>query len=665
MPPGRKPKPPEPPPIPKVLNTYGLAALGYDGFDTGNYLEDQLLVESTCFRIGLRPDEGGLGKFGHFKRYVELTWNNPDLGGMKNPVWNPWTDKMIEEACHENFLSVGGCASAGKTDPFALWVVGNYIMDPTHTKIFVASTTIKLAKDRIWKQIKEYWGAIPQLPGKLLDSTNEIKGLSYDKKNFGDSSGIRLLATEKSAEANALEALIGIKAPRTGSPNTSFEALCEHPDFVDLIDDHDEDYLRELLPRLQNLCDDRTGKIIVVLDEATGCSQGVLNAIMSNMRPGNEGHLQVIMIGNPASHFDVHGQFSEPKVGWDNVSLTDESWETKIGGKCIRFDAEKSPRIVDKNEKCSWMLSLDAIKQMAQDFGKESLYYYRMVKGFWFPLGMESGVYSEADFISTGTMGKTTWGFEPPIKICTLDPGFSIGGDKSSATVFTYGRDPSGVMVLQREENFTVMADATNTAVPVPYQIARNWRDECRKRGIPPQNCAFDATGGGITFGAIVKVEWSPLVHAISSGGKASKDPLENEKGPDGKKITAEQKFANKATEIWYGAHAFLRTRQLKGVTAELAKEICSRQHDKAGSPDGRTLKIENKRIFKAREKSSPDDSDSWFLGIEHAKRKHGFRPANSAVPDAEPTTKAGVSWEAFKQKARRITRASKHLKRK
>ncbi len=657
----RSAKPPAPP---KVLETYGLAALGYDGFDTGNYLEDQLLVEATCFRIGLRPDEGGLGKFGHFKRYVDLLWNNPDLGSTKKAVWNPWTDRMLEEACYENMLSCAGCASAGKSSPFALWGVANYVMDPTHVKVFMASTTIKLAKERIWKEAREFWGAIQNLPGKLLDSTNEIKGLSYDKKGYGDSSGIRLIATEKSAEANALEALIGLKAPRTGAPDESFEALMNHIDFVDLADKHCEEYLRELLPRLMNLMDERMGKIILIIDEATGCAQGVLNAILSNMRPGNEGRLQVIMIGNPASHFDVHGQFSEPVNGWDSVTLQDESWETKIGGKCIRFNAEKSPRIVEKNEKCSWMLSADAIKQMAKDFGKESLYYYRMCLGHWFPLGMEAGVYSEADFLSTGAMERTHWGFEPPKKISTLDHGFSIGGDRSSCTFFTYGKDPSGLTVLQREENITIMADANNTTVPVPYQIARNWRDECRKRGIPPENAAFDATGGGITFAAIVKVEWSPLVHAISSGGKASKDPLENEKTPDGKKVTAAEKFANKATEIWYGAHAFLRTRQLKGVTAELAKEICSRQHDKSGSPDGRTLKIENKRIFKAREKSSPDDSDSWFLGIEHVKRRHGFRPASGVSVDAEPVSKGSTSWEHFRQKARRITKARSLTKR-
>lgn len=642
----------------EVLNTYGLPALGYEGLDSGNWLQDQLLIEAMCFRIGLRPDEGGLGKFQHFKNYVDLLWNNPDLGGSKRAVWNPWTDKMLEEACHEDFLGVGGCASAGKSSPFALWGVANYVMDPTHTKVFVMSTTIKLAKDRIWKEVREFWGAVQNLPGKLLDSTNEIKGLNYEKTGYGDSSGIRLMATEKSAEATALEALIGLKSPRTGAPDSSFEGLSQHIDFVDLLDEHCEEYLRELLPRLMALSNERMGKIILIIDEATGCAQGVLNAILSNMRPGNEGRLQVIMIGNPASHFDVHGQFCEPAAGWDSITLQDEKWETKIGGTCIRFNAEKSPRVVDRDERCSWMLSKDAIAQMAKDFGRNSLYYYRMVLGFWFPQGMESGVYSEADFISTGSMSKAVFGFWETKTLCTLDPGFSIGGDRSSCTFFTYGKDPSGMYVLQREENITIMADPNIKNVPVPYQIVHKWRDECRKRGIPPENCAFDATGGGITFAAIVRMEWSPAVHAISSGGKASKDPSDAVTGPDGKKMLASELYDNKATEIWYGAHAYLRSGQLKGVTADLAKEVCSRQHDKGGSPDGRKLKIENKRIFKSREKSSPDDSDSWFLGIEHAKRRHGFRPSNAPGAQAEAVIapKGSSSWEFFRQKARRLS---------
>lgn len=646
------PRRPEHPP----LNTYGLPSLGYEGLDTGNYLQDQLHIEAMCFRIGLRPDEGGLGKFGHFKNYVDLLWNNPDTGSSKRFVWNSWSDKMLEKACECDELCIAGCASSGKSGPFALWAVANYCIDPTHTKVLVMSTSIKGAKNRIWKDVKEFWGAVAGLPGKLLDATNEIRGLTYQGTGYGMSSGIELMATEKSSEASALEKLIGIKAPKTGEPDGSFESLLKNSEFIDLKDQHCEEYLRELLPRLINLAQDRVGKLIVIVDEATGCAPGVLNAIMANMKPGNFGHFQVIFLGNPASHFDSFGMFAEPAAGWNSVSINDDEWETKSGGICVRFDASRNPRIVDKNEKLWWMPTEDAIRTVADRYGEESLFYYRMVRGFWFPLGMESGVYSEADFISGGSMSTTTWGLRTPRKLAALDPGFTTGGDRSSCTFASFGIDHSGLQTLQRDEVITIKADPNIKTVPVPTQIVRNWKRECLKRGIQPEDACFDATGGGVSFAAIVHAEWSPRVNPISSGGKASKDPLGNEKGPDGKKITAAERYANKATEIWYGAHEFLRTGQLRGVTPELAKEVCSRQHDKENQSDGRVLKIEGKRKFKSREKHSPDDSDSWFLTIEHAKRKLGFRASGvSVMPGVENRDPRETSWNHFKEKARKL----------
>ena len=224
----------------RPLNTYGLESLGYAGLDTGNWLADQLHIEAMCHRIGLRPDEGGLGAFGHFRNYVDLLWNNPDLGSNKRFVWNSWSNRMLEKACECDELAVAGCASAGKSGPFALYAVAKYTMDPTHTKVLVMSTSIKGAKNRIWKDVKEFWGAVKDLPGKLLDAASEIRGLTYERTGFGMSSGIELMATEKSSEASALEKLIGIKAPKTGEPDGSFEGLCGNAEFIDLLDEHND-----------------------------------------------------------------------------------------------------------------------------------------------------------------------------------------------------------------------------------------------------------------------------------------------------------------------------------------------------------------------------------------------------------------------------------------
>jgi hypothetical protein len=91
----------------------------------------------------------------------------------------------------------------------------------------------------------------------------------------------------------------------------------------------------------------------------------------------------------------------------------------------------------------------------------------------------------------------------------------------------------------------------------------------------------------------------------------------------------------------------------------ELAKEIVSRQHDKETDGDTRVLQVESKRKFKARTKgSSPDDSDSFFIGIELAKKRFGFKPSEKAAvvedtPDGQQTT----TWKRFVEKARRITK--------
>ncbi|MFM0827349.1 hypothetical protein, partial [Klebsiella oxytoca] len=75
-----------------------------------------------------------------------------------------------------------------------------------------------------------------------------------------------------------------------------------------------------------------------------------------------------------------------------------------------------------------------------------------------------------------------------------------------------------------------------NTAVPVNFQIVRQWKKMCEARGILPQNAAYDRTGGGVPFGDIVSNQWSPLVMGITSAGPATKTKLHGEYHPGTKK---------------------------------------------------------------------------------------------------------------------------------
>lgn len=635
----------------KKVETYDLEKLGFDFPDTGDWLRDQLQIEMFCFRIGHSREFGGRGKFGHFKRIVDLTWNNPNLECPVKFVWNPWADKMLREACEQGCeeLGVAGPTSAGKSSPFALWAAVNFMVDPTHVKVLVMSTTIDGAKLRIWKSFREFVNALPMYPGKQVWSANRILGPDYDHKTYGEGSGVQLLASEKSKEKEALEKMIGIKSPRTGDPDYSLPALkARFPDLAAIYDDYQ---LADLLPRLMNVMDDRLGKILLIVDEATGLPESLLSAINLNMKPGNVGTLQCVFLGNPNLHFDSFGRFCEPKVGWENVSLNDSEWETRTGGKCIRFNGEENPRLTEKNDRYSWMLTQDRIDGIARDCGgKASLGYYRMVLGMWSPEGSESAVYTQADVENMGSMdGKPVfWGLKAPTQHSSLDCAFTSDGDRAFCTFGRLGVTADGLQVLERTETMVLQIDLKSN-VPVNHQIVRAWKKECQKRKIPPYNACYDASGGGIVFGDIVKMEWSDAVQGITASGS----PIER---PEDKGKEDQTKFSNRATQIWYTAHPFFRSGQIKGISVSLAKEICSRRPDEGSSTaDGRHLKIESKRIFKRRTGQSPDESDSFFLLVEHCRMRHSFKPAEKAVRDPGAGGGLSQSWQKLKDRARRI----------
>lgn len=655
-----KPKSPAP-----TVNLYGLPKLGYDEESlglTGDPVRDQITIEGICFRIGHTPEFGGLGKFGHFRAYVDLLWNSETSGSMVRFIWNTMTNKMLIKACEEDELGVAGATSIGKSSPFALYAVVSYAVDPTHCLILVLSTTIAGAKKRIFKNVREYWSSIPNLPGKPLWSTNAIHGLNYNGDGYGESSGIFLLASEQSNEKAALDKFIGVKSPRTGNSGATFEELIAQPEYADLANHYDEATLRDLIPRLNNLSHDRIGKLIVIVDEATGCVESILNAYNTNLRPGNTGSCQMIMLGNPNLPYDTFGKFCQPEAGWDGVDLiNDDEWRTKTGGLCIRFNGELNPRITEGNERLSWMLRKEDIDLMATTYGRDSLFFHRMVLGTWTLGAGEFGIYSPADIeLSNSRRSKVIWS-EEPIKTSFLDPSFTAGGDRAMASFGKLGKDINDEMVFLLTETLAIKVDVNNTTVPVSYQLVNGWKKACRERGVLPQHAAFDSTGGGAPFGDIVQATWSPLVTRVTSAGPASKNPLPGEflpgtrTGEKPKQVLACDRYANRATEIWLSAQSLFRSQQIYGVTEDLAKELCSRQLDKKG---GIKMKVEEKPIYRSREGKSPDESDSFLGLIDFCRTKLKFASVEKAKARAEQqmTEKARNVMDVLRDRARRIT---------
>jgi len=523
-------------------------------------------MELHAFKNGRPPEQGGLGKYQHLVNSVDLLWNNPARPATRQFIWSPWAEDMLYEACENQYLAVAGCASSGKSDTFALWGIVNYLASPTDTLVMMTSTTLREAKRRIWKSTMDLWNAVPGLPGKVVSSMGMIKGLDKTGK-FTESTGIGLLPAERKKERDAIGKLVGIKQTN----------------------------------------------VFVIADELPEIPESLVHVCYTNLSTNPNFHMTGL--GNPSSHFDAFGVMAEPKEGWSSVSESDYSWETSRG-LCIRFNAEDNPNITEPGNKYPWMPDLKTINQAKQDYGENSLLYYRMYKGFWCPDGISNGVYSEADLVKSNASEKAKF-TGPVTKVAALDPSFTSGGDLCMAYFGEIGR-VGDVDVINFGEAVTLKENINDHNTPRSFQIARAFRDECRERKVEPYHTACDATGGGGPFLDVLHNEWSRDVLAVQFSGKASDKPVS---ATDNR--PANERYGNRMSEIWFQGNELLRSGQLKGIDHALAKEMVSRMYDTTGSTA--RIVVEAKKDYKARVGRSPDRADAAFVLVDLCRERMGL----------------------------------------
>lgn len=599
---------------PPPLKPHEIFRYGYV-WDTRRF--NDLEIELHCYKVGRTKKLGGLGKFGHFKRFVDMTWNDPSVSPNISFVWNEWSERMVRSYCDNKLTAWAGSASAGKSASAAICAIVEYLADPKHTLIIVTSTTLTGARQRIWKSIDQYWNALPGLPGVMVPSVGRIKGANLDGQSFGESTGIFLLASEKKREKDALGKLIGIKAT-------------------------DEEYTLPDGTTVKN-----PGKLVLIADELPELPESLVHAAFTNLW-ANDG-FKMIALGNPNSFFDAFGLVCKPKKGWDSVTEDDLEWETERG-VCLRFDGTISPRILG-DVRCTWMYSQAQIDQIAKDYGAKSVYYYRMVKSFWAPQGAVDALYAPSDILQYGT-GRVAWGLQPPIRVAALDPAFSYGGDRSILYFGTYGTSAEGLAVLQFDEMVALQEDLEKVRLGTPrsQQIVAMFRSECERRGVSPMHAAFDSTGAG-PFGDLIAAMWSPKVMRVNFAGKASSRPISpHDRTP------ASERYDNKMSELWAVGKSLLRAGQLKGIGDELAKEMCLRTYETVKGGEGMRIRVEPKPDFKARLGFSPDCADAAFVLLDLCRERYSFksgeRPATATGGLPAPVALPESAWGKFVQRA-------------
>ena len=528
----------------------------------------------------------------HFRRFISLMLDRPECN--RKFEWNPYAVRMLEAARENNFLAVAGHASCSKSEFFAIYAIGRFLIgarfpdkpeaSPDFVKIFITSTSLEESRGRIWGVVELYWGEICRFFGgeqymsaKLVSSMGKIVRINPTTGKPNELSGIALVAGGKGQDKDA-------------STKIGFKNRC----------------------------------VIFIADELPLLTHALYNTAITNLQ-SNE-YLQFIGIGNPTSPFDPLGVFMEPENGWNSVDENMNGWRTQRG-YCIRFDGEKSPNVLAGREVWRGVLSLKTVNELREALGPKSPEYYRMVRGFLSPDGDTNAIYTDVEIVNSGSQHKVSTWLTPPVTIAFLDPAFSQGGDEAPACFCRVGEYYSAihqrqVKGIERVETINLMAlvDASNKDVDRNQQLVNLFHDECLKRGVIVEDRGVDATGAGDPFSTIMATTMGRGFQMISFAGASSDKLVGSTNLRSGK-----ERFANRVTELWYVGKDLMKAGQIRGLDPDTCIQMCARMY-KMDKVNKDRVEVESKRVMKTRTNGkSPDRADAFFGCIEIARRRHGL----------------------------------------
>ena len=505
----------------------------------------------------------------YFWRVADLLWNRDDLPEHMF-LKHPWAEQIIRECIGNKYLAVGGAASSGKSHTLAGYGIISWLARPRDTLVLMTSTTLREARKRIWGSVISLLSVIDGAPINIRDSIGSANYVDENGQTF-DRAGLSLIAAEKSRTREAIGKFIGLKQKH----------------------------------------------VILIGDELGELSLAIRQAALANLSKNPK--FEFKGLSNPASRFDAFGDWSTPKDGWESITPeVDDEWTTKWGGKYIRLDGERSPNIIAGETIYPFLPTIEKVEEDKLLLGEKSRAYMRMVRAVFFDSDETEGIYGESEILKAGAMKKTEFTGQSSL-IAGIDPAFTNGGDRTIMYTARVGCDKTGQYSIQFEDCFHLNDDSTNKAVPRTYQIVHQIRDKCKALGIKPEDVAVDSTGAGSPFCDVLAGEWSDQFLRVQFGGKAS-----DKRVSMNSRLTGEELYMNRVSELWFVGKEFLRTNQIYGLTSDLAKEMCARRYDMVKSGTLR-VKVESKIELKQRAGQSPDMADAAFIALDLARARHGL----------------------------------------
>ena len=511
-------------------------------------------MELGAYRMSRDGFNTGFPAYEHMFNAAKLLFTE------KQYALHPWVKRRMKIFCEHGWATWVGPGAVAKSTDAAMCVLLHWLSAPSRTTCVVCSTTVPMLEKRIFGELVRYYSLIPDAPGKYRRTENAIVLGDENSKN-----GIFGVAVLKGSTREALGNIIGL-----------------HNEYV-----------------------------VLIVDEMQATREAAVEAATNLSSSGKE--FIFVGMGNPESRLDPLGRYSTPSAGWENVhpDTCGEGWETPYGW-CEFFDGLKCPNVLEPG-RWPFLLSQTAIDQTISRYGDESPQYWTQRRGFFPPEGLERTLFTPTLFSATGSLGHVVWrtGATP---IAGLDPAFSSMGDRCVLQFGEWGEDTSRSMRLMLGDT-TVIPLKTDSGEPISFLIARQVGDECRKRGVIPENLAIDCTGSQISLADLLDRELDGHVHRVNFGGKASDIPL-----AAGDQAPAKDRCRNRVTELWAALHEFVKCQLVRGVSEEMIQELCSRRLSGPLHP----MQIETKTVYRQRLGTSPDVADANAVLIALLRERFG-----------------------------------------
>lgn len=509
-----------------------------------------------------------------------------------------WTEEHAFDFTTSNFTITWGCGASEKSNSYGLFVLLDWITDPTETLAIMASTTLNMLQLRSFESVIRYFRILKKHPQFLIPGKESKTRVAIINDDDPDAEGPS--ATVKSS-------IKGV-AVKQGT-------------------------LEEARAHLQGAHLPYTR---LILDELSQMPEAAMEA-RHNLSLGAK-DFRLFGLCNPDSLFDLSARYSEPLAGWDSVDReTSEHWETRWG-TVRRHDGYRSPAIEHPKE-YPYLINQTNIDSITKEMGgnTDAPIIWTQVRGWPPPEASEPTILTESMVVSYGMCKPVVWGPGPReiIQIAGLDPAFTADGDEAILQPATIGYEAvTGILAISFAPEIHIPLKATLPR-PQVYQVIDYVLDWVEDHDFDLQYMGVDESGTQ-RVGDMLEVEYmrrhpehaQVQVCRVNFGGRASEFPVSIRKN-----TPAREEYGNAVTELWYAMQEFGEHRQVRNLPAAAAEQFCQRRV-KLRKPKV----LEGKKDMKKRIKRSPDVADAGACALAVVRWVLQLVPGSTAMkPMGDP----------------------------